>query len=61
MKDSICPLNLAFAVAGQLTASDIPGVATRGFATLINNRLGGEGCNGQLPSSDIELAALAAG
>jgi uncharacterized protein (TIGR01244 family) len=61
MAATIRPLNASFAVTGQLTPDDIPGIAAQGFATLINNRPDGEGGGSQPPSSSIEQAARAAG
>ena len=49
-----------FAVAAQLGASDVPGVAAQGFRTLVNNRPDGEAA-GQPGQADIEAAARAAG
>ena len=49
-----------FAVAAQLGASDVPGVAAQGFRTLVNNRPDGE-ASGQPGQADIEAAARAAG
>jgi sulfide:quinone oxidoreductase len=46
----------AFAVAGQLRPEDLPGIAAKGFRTIVNNRPDGEE-PGQ-PSSDT-LAAEA--
>jgi len=49
-----------FAVAAQLGAADLPGVAAQGFRTLVNNRPDGEAW-GQPSHAQIESAALAAG
>ena len=49
-----------FAVAAQLGAADVPGVAAQGFRTLVNNRPDGEAM-GQPVHADIEAAARAAG
>lgn len=49
-----------YAVAGQLTADDVPAIAAAGFRTLICNRPDDEQ-PGQPPASEIEAAAKANG
>lgn len=47
-------------VAGQITAADIPDLASEGFRSLICNRPDGEGA-GQPSFAEIEAAARGAG
>jgi uncharacterized protein (TIGR01244 family) len=48
------------AVAPQIAAADIPGLAAQGFRLIINNRPDGE-APGQPSGAEIEAAAAAAG
>lgn len=55
---ALCP---NFAVAPQLAPEDVPEVATRGYATIVNNRPDGEGGSSQPANCDLEQAAKEAG
>jgi uncharacterized protein (TIGR01244 family) len=61
MNRPIRQLNEEFAVAGQISADDVPAIAAMGFKTLINNRPDGEGGSTQPSAASIEAAARAAG
>lgn len=58
---SFTPLSPTFAIAPQLAAADMAGLAAAGFRSVINNRPDMEGGPGQPASADIEAAARAAG
>ncbi len=55
------PLSQDLSVAGQLTPEAMQAAAAEGFRSVINNRPDGEGGPEQPNSTDIEVAARAAG
>ena len=61
MAVSIRELGPTFAVSPQLAPEDLPEIAARGYATIVNNRPDGEGGSTQPASRELEEAAKAVG
>lgn len=57
----VTPVTDQFAVAPQLSPTDMAAVAAAGFKSVINNRPDGEGGPSQPTSAQVEAAARAAG
>lgn len=58
---SIQSISPEFAVAGQISAADLPSIAQAGFKSIICNRPDGEGGSAQPAFVDMEQAAQAQG